>query len=397
MSETLDLLGMSTNLVDPVLSAAYYARVLPLLRRADDRRGLAADLVTHAIQGGFFANDTFATAVLDDAQSERDLDEALQLTRAIPWPAGESFALWESAAWLGFRGRFAEALQKAEASLRVAEQIEHRQWTIGALWSLGGLFVSVLVPERATPLLERALALSEELASEMWTPLVASMLALAHLQHGRLADAHAVLGRVLGPDSPVEVMSTRLAWAARAELALAQRDSTTALSILDRLLETVPSGRVVPRLSLLHGRALQLKGSARDAEQLLTVAEASAAQAGIRPLLVHVRAALARLLRAGGRRDEADAKIQSALHLIDELAADIPEPSLRETFAGRARSLLPRHAALPNGGSPKQPPGASPHASARWHDSSRQALRIGRSPMRWCLASAPSKATSAAS
>ena len=145
LSETLDLLGMSTNLVDPVLSAAYYARVLPLLRRADDRRGLATDLVTHAIQGGFFANDTFATAVLDDAQSERDLEEALQLTRAIPWPAGESFALWESAAWLGFRGRFAEALQKAEASLRVAEQIEHRQWTIGALWSLGGLFVSLLV------------------------------------------------------------------------------------------------------------------------------------------------------------------------------------------------------------------------------------------------------------
>jgi hypothetical protein len=164
---------------------------------------------------------SFATAPLNSSQSERDLLEALGLTRAMPWPAGESFVLWESAAWLGFRGRYAYALEHAEASLHVAERIEHRQWMVGALWSLGVLYADLLAPERATPVLERALGLATELASEMWMPLVGAALALAHVASGKLADAHVVLTRVLGPDSAVESMSPRQAWAARVELALA--------------------------------------------------------------------------------------------------------------------------------------------------------------------------------
>jgi DNA-binding NarL/FixJ family response regulator len=314
--------GLASDIVADLLDEAVRARVVVLNNVAR----IAHDLFREAI----------LAALLSARRTELHAAVGLALQDLAGGPTTHDLAAVGGAA----------ALAAHFVALRVAEQIEHRQWTIGALWSLGTLYLGLLAPERATPVLERAFALAVELASEMWTPLVASVLALAHLQHGRLADAHAVLGRVLGPNSPFEVMSTRQAWAARAELALAQRDSTTALRILDRLLETVPGDRIVPRLWLLHGRALQLQGSARDAKEVLAAAEASAAQAGIRPLLLHVRAALARLLRAGGRRDEADAQIQLALHLVDELAADIPEPSLRETFTSRARSLLPRQRAV---------------------------------------------------
>jgi non-specific serine/threonine protein kinase len=58
-------------------------------------------------------------------------------------------------------------------------------------------------------------------------------------------------------------------------------------------------------------------------------------------MLVRMRATFVRLLRAAGRRDEAEAQLRTALGLIDELCEEIADASLRETFSGRARALPP--------------------------------------------------------
>jgi DNA-binding NarL/FixJ family response regulator len=340
--ETLDLLGMTTNLLDPVAAAAYYAQLLPLVRAAADRRALATDLVMHANQGGFYANDTFVVSPMDAEQSARDLAEAVRIAREIPWPAGEAFTLWESAAWCGFRGQFGRALAHGRQALDVAEQISHSQWIVGALWATGTTYLNLFLPEQALPLLERGLALATDLASDMWRPLIGSVVVQAQLQRGHLADAHAVLADVLAPDAPVDIMGPRLAWAARIEVALAQRDSALALQILDRVQSTVRIGQVVPRLALLRAQAFMLIQKFADADVLLRDAEATAASLGARPLLLQLHAAHTRLLRLANRRDAAAVHLAAAHQVIDALRSEIDEVALASVFAQRAEALLPR-------------------------------------------------------
>jgi hypothetical protein len=117
---------------------------------------------------------------------ERDAQEAIRLSRSIDQPAAESFASWELGLWYGFRGlaasrlaAYATAFELAQHGLRVAEEIDHRQWVAGALSTLGVLYLDVLAPDRARPLLERALSLAHELGSSLWTPYATARLAQA--------------------------------------------------------------------------------------------------------------------------------------------------------------------------------------------------------------------------
>src|SRR5207249_976921 len=119
---------MTSAFVDSEQSADYYTRAIPLSREFDNREDLVIALVMRVLASGFYYGDTFAPAVLDAAQSELDADEAIRLAASIDWPAGESFARWELALWYGMRGQYPRAFELGLAGLRIAEEIEHRQW-----------------------------------------------------------------------------------------------------------------------------------------------------------------------------------------------------------------------------------------------------------------------------
>src|SRR5260370_35759528 len=92
-----------------------------------------------ALACGVYWGDTFAPAIRDAVQSERDAEEAVRLARAIDWRAGESFALWELALWHGIRGSYRRAFELAQTGFRVGEEIEHRQWIAAGLCAVGAV------------------------------------------------------------------------------------------------------------------------------------------------------------------------------------------------------------------------------------------------------------------
>ena len=294
-----------------------------------------------ALASGFYYGDTFAPAKLDAIQSERDAQEAVALARAIDWPAGESFARWELALWYGLRGHYAQAFELAASGLRIAEEIEHKQWIAGGLCSLGALYVDVFAPERARPLLERALGLARELGSSVWMPYATARLALAHTLEREFSQAAAVLDAELGADTPAESAPERQLWSARAELLLARGAPSEALVVIDKLASTLATGKVAPRVWILRGYALTLLRSFGDAEPFLVQAVEACRASDLRSQEWRAHAAYARLLRRLGRRDEADREIQLAHASVQELAAEITNESVRAAFVESALERVP--------------------------------------------------------
>jgi DNA-binding CsgD family transcriptional regulator/tetratricopeptide (TPR) repeat protein len=341
VADTLNLLGMTSAFVDSEQSAAYYRRAIPLMREFDDRPGLVTDLVMRAIESGFYYGDTFAPAKLDAIQAERDAQEAVALARAIDWPAGESFARWELALWYGLRGHYARAFELATSGLGIAEEIEHKQWIAAGLCSLGALYVDVFAPERARPLLERALVLANELGSSVWVPYAAARLALAYTLEREFSQASAVLDAELGADTPAESATERQLWSARAELLLARGAPSEALVIIEKLAATLAAGKVAPRVWILRGTALTLLHSFDEAEPSLVQAVEACRASALRSQEWRAHAAYARLLRRLGRRDEADREIQLARATVRELGAEITDESLRTAFVERALERVP--------------------------------------------------------
>jgi DNA-binding CsgD family transcriptional regulator/tetratricopeptide (TPR) repeat protein len=341
VADTLSLLGMSSAFVDSEQSASYYARAIPLAREFDNRQDLVTALVMRVLASGFYYGDTFAPAPTDPAQSELDALEAIQLAQSMEWPAGESFARWELALWCGTHGQYARAFELASGGLRIAEEIEHTQWIAAGLCSLGALYVDVLLPEPARPLLERALGLARELGSLVWARYAAARLAQTFTHERDFAKADAVLHDELRVDTPMDSATERQLWCARADLLLAHGGAREALQIAERLAASLTAGKVAPRLWILRGAALTGLRSFESAEPLLDAAIHASQAADLRSHEWRAHAAYARLLRLRGRRDEAVREVQLARTVVSDVAAAITDNSTRTSFLERAFQQIP--------------------------------------------------------
>jgi tetratricopeptide (TPR) repeat protein len=345
VADTLNLLGMTSAFVDSEQSAAYYTRAIPLAREFDNRQDLVIALVMRVLASGFYYGDTFASAPPDPAQSELDAQEAIRLAQAIEWPAGESFARWELALWYGMHGQYGRAFELASSGLNIAEEIEHRQWITAGLCSLGALYVDVLLPQRARPLLERALELARELGSLVWASYAAAGLAQTFTLERDFAPAFEVLEHELRADTPIDSATERQLWCARADLLLARGAAREALEIAERLAASLATAKVAPRLWILRGAALTALRSFESAEPLLMEAIQASKAANLRSQEWRAYAAHARLLRKRGRRDDAEQEVQLALTVVRELAAAIADESVRADFQERAFKQIPHSGA----------------------------------------------------
>jgi DNA-binding CsgD family transcriptional regulator/Flp pilus assembly protein TadD len=341
VADTLNLLGMTSAFVDSEQSADYYARAIPLAREFDNRQDLVTGLIMRVLASGFYYGDTFAPAILDSIQCELDAQEALRIAQAIDWPSGESFARWELALWYGLHGQHARAFELASAGLRIAEEIDHRQWIAASLCSLGVLYVDVLLPERARPLLERGLALARELGSLVWASYATARLAQAFTLERDFAKAAAVLEDELRADTPMETATERQLWCARLDLLLARGAAHEALDIAERLSLSLGPGKVAPRLWIARGAALSGLRSFQVAEGLFVEAIQASQAAQLRSPEWRAHAAYGRLLRVRGRRDEAEREVQLARALVSDLAAPLTEEIVRRSFLERAFKQIP--------------------------------------------------------
>ncbi len=345
IAETLDLLGMTSYLGgDLVQGTTYYEQAIALFHKLDDRHGLTSSLATLTLRGPTFQTDTMVSASTNLAEVIQDTEKALKIAHEIDQRSAEVYALFQLALCLGSQGEYGRALTTVQQSLYIAEEIEHRQWQTAAHTVLGGIYSGLLAYQQAREHFEQALALAREIGSLFWTRIATGYLASTLILQGDLSQAELLLNAALDPQTLDQTMAQRLMWCAQAELALAHGNPTHALGIIDQLIASaanVSEGEHILRVSKLHGEALIALQRITEAKAALEAAQEIAATQGVQPILWRIAVLLGNFNKAQGHHEEAEQSYSAARTLIEELAATIPDESLRNNFLRQATAMLP--------------------------------------------------------
>jgi tetratricopeptide (TPR) repeat protein len=334
------------NSQDLFEARTYLEQAVALFRELDDRQGLASSLPTLMLSAPSYFTELSVTAsagLSETLSLVREGEAALQIARDIGYRSGEAYAMIELTNCLGALGEYARALAHGQEGLRVAEEIEHRQWTTGGHCMLGQLYLDILALPTAQDHLEQAVALAQAIGSQIWLPIAVAALTPVYTLQREFARAESVLAPTLDAQTSAQRTVGRLCWCARAELDLARGAPDRALDIADQLIAaitTASGARVIPRLWKLRGEALAALGRADEAEAVLRSAQEAAQTHGLRPQLWRIHVALSQLYRGQGRSDEAAREFSAARTLIQELAAGLPYPPLRQNFLRQALALV---------------------------------------------------------
>jgi DNA-binding CsgD family transcriptional regulator len=350
LAATHDLLGVTQIMgCNKPAAVRHYHEAITLFRECDDRPGLVSALATMALRGISYYHTTTAPADEDYGAWLRDGEAALQLARQIGWRAGEANALVYLALIQGAHGDYGQAAERAATALALAAEIGHSVWIAGATMVRGALALDLLEFGEARGLLEQALHDAQALGT-FFTRRIAAYLAMACVAQGDLAGATAAMAPLLGDTTAMETQGQRIAWLARAELALAQDRPTETLLIAERLIATTPhiaerGPACIPSLWQLQGEALAALGRHADAEAALLAAAAGAERLGLLPTRWRIQRSLGRLYQAAGRRTLARQAYTEAARLVALLAERIADKERRARFQQAATALLPRSAA----------------------------------------------------
>jgi hypothetical protein len=283
------------------------------------------------------------------SESRQTVTEAAGLAREIGWLAGLAEVQWGFSLTLAMFGQMGEALTWAEAALRMASDIDHRQWITASHFVLGYIHLQLLEPELAANQLTVARSLADELGSTWWIGSVAAFLAFALLRLGRAPEARAQVQSAVAAiglasdwttQKPRTLIDRYLIWA-WGEIALAAGQPAEALALIEHLIGSTinPTGTPLPHLLKLKGEALMALSQPAQAEAALSQAAEGARQHETRPILWQIEAARARLAKQQGRADDAQRSRQAAREAIEYLANTL-EQAARERFRVRALSQL---------------------------------------------------------
>src|SRR5579859_1591552 len=214
LAETYDLLGITSFLGGDLIQATTcYRQTLALFQQFDDRQGLTSTLAQLSALGGIQQSETMVPAAIGFSESLQMGEQSLKIAREIGQQSAETYALLALAQYLGTRGEYGRAFEAAQASLAIAEQIEHVQWITYAHYVLGVHYLDLLALSEARQHLERALALAQEIGSWHWIRIISGFLASASILRQDLIRAETTLNAALPPDAPsqsIDRKSTRL-------------------------------------------------------------------------------------------------------------------------------------------------------------------------------------------
>lgn len=355
IAETVDLIAMAHHCAGAQREAAvHYARSVTLFSGREDRRGFANALGLLVLCSPSYqssATTPFTSAAVD--QELREL-RTLRTTREIGWRAGEAFVRFIIADTLMWRGAYDRAIPLAREALALAREIEHLEWSAGALRILGAGSLALLAPEMAREQLQAANDIARRLGSRVWFRWTAAPLAIALAQCDAidaafqvLDDADRIAGSSLPPaDSQNLTLGERQLWVARAEVELVRQRPEEALAIAEARLAaehaTNPGSLLgAPRLSLVKAEALAALERFDDAEVALDAARAEATAQGAPPMLWRVEAAAGQVHRARRQRLEARRAFDAARAVGTELATRVPDEELRNTFLSKLDAMIP--------------------------------------------------------
>jgi DNA-binding CsgD family transcriptional regulator len=161
------------------------------------------------------------------------------------------------------------------------------------------------------------------------------------------------------PSRADATLGERQLWMARAEIALVEQRPQVALQIVDARLAAERAANPgsslgVPRLSLLKGEALTMLERYEEAERALEMARDDATRQGTRPTIWRAEAALGHVHRLQRKRLEARRAFDAARSIADDLAAKVPDATLRDHFSAGLDALIPAAPAPSSGRAMKE-------------------------------------------
>jgi class 3 adenylate cyclase/tetratricopeptide (TPR) repeat protein len=205
-------------------------------------------------------------------------------------------------------GAFADGVIYGNEALQMAEALDRLYDRVAAYWRVGSLYVRQGTLHQAIPLLERAVALSQEANILIYYRFAAVHLALAYALAGRATDALPLLGQTEG-NTAVRGEAYLLAGEVEEANWLAQRGLANARDHKMR-------GNEARALWLLgeiarHRDPLDVAQAEAHYQQALALAE----ELGMRPLQAHCHQGLGRLYGQTGRDEQARAALTTAIDL----------------------------------------------------------------------------------
>ena len=329
VAATLDLLAMTSNQCgDGAGAVTYYEQAIPILRQLNDSQTLASSLTM------------LSHYTLDEAL----VREAIELTQEIDWRAGEAYALVYLGSLLTYRGDYGQGLGAAQSGLELARAIDHRLWLAWADIVLGAIYLELLASDEAYRHLQSGQTLATEVGSSFMIAFATGLLVSTCILQDRLDEAGALLPERL-PEPAVAADYTLLK--ATVELTLARQHPDQALQLLDRL-EVPDRSSWRGAMAYYYGAFLQLRGEILTRLDRLDEAEADLQSAldlyqkqGVRMGLWRIQVALGKLYQAWADPKRAEAAFGAAHTLIEEVAATVPDDSLRDNFRRRAIGMIP--------------------------------------------------------
>ncbi len=347
MAESCDLLGMATlQHGDQVAAHAEYQQAIRLFRKLDDKRGLISALTVASVTSW---DETDRIPPYPPEESQRLAMEALELARQIDWPPGQAFAEWCLAVGLAHRGLFGEAIGHATEALRIASEIDHRQWIIGAHYALGHCYVLMQQADLAIQNLEKGLILARDLGSAWWIGNLTASLGNAYLINAELDRARALLESVsLKEEDFYTLVERRMLWV-KGNLFLAENKPAQALEISERLLAAVGrknQPQMIPASLKLQGEAEMALKQWKHAEQHLEQAWQAAEARQAIPMLWQIHCSLGQLYKRQKHSDKAEKAFSRARQVVQQLAANIGDDELQGGFIRAAEKFLPRESKI---------------------------------------------------
>jgi class 3 adenylate cyclase/tetratricopeptide (TPR) repeat protein len=335
-ARTYDMLGMCSAL------RGDFERSLTESEEAARRLHALGDLVT---ESSALVNIGFAHGYRDGFRAgEPWVRRALDLAMTSGARAAEAFARGSIAQIALPVGLYALARQEAETGLAIARAIDHREWTVMGLSMLGRARLGVGDAAGALRLHEEMLGLAEGLGAGIWLAEARTNVAEDLIAVGRAREADAQLARSI-VDCGDLVFYLIPSLTMRARILLDAGDARGALAAAREAAARAPWMRVfVGDARRVEAEALADLEELETALPLLREVEALAAQIDTTPLRWRTALALARLLAAAGRPDEARAAAGRALAALESVARDL-DPADRASFEAsepmvRARAAL---------------------------------------------------------
>ncbi len=344
MADTYDLLGMAIMQHGDLLgSFDEYQHAIQIFRKLEDKHGLISALTGLCNTSNW--SEAACIPALSPYENRRLSLEALELTRQTGWAPGESFIEWTIALNLAGQGMFGDALRHASDSLRIAEEIEHRQWVIGARYVLGYIHVLMLQPRAAIQQLELALALTRELGSVWWVDNITAVLANAYVLHVDLEKARTLLDANLPKKKKAFTMAERRMLWAKGNLLLVENKPREALKIADQLSDLLQVGKhaqSVPHLLKLKGQSLMALKQGKKAVQVLEQAKQGAIERGALSVLWQIHALLGELYKTQKEMERSEAEFSDAEKVLHILKTNIHDEDLQQAFMSRAMESMPK-------------------------------------------------------